>query len=186
MGKIQRHQRRVELRLDRALATQQWLEIYKEATLFNIEISTSDHTPIFLELNNSITIANSRRFRFENAWLKEAMCKDIVLDCWESNGELGYSQKLQACQTKLGVWGKEITWKFTQGIRDCKNHLKHLKQRKDRDYIRLYAKEQNRLNEVLIQKEIFWRQRSKQLWLQHGDQNSNFFHATASVRKKNN
>lgn len=41
----------VELRLDRALVTQKWLEAHNEATLFNIEVSTFDHTPIFLEVN---------------------------------------------------------------------------------------------------------------------------------------
>lgn len=37
----------VELHLDRALVTQQWLDIHMEATLFNLEVTTSEHTPIF-------------------------------------------------------------------------------------------------------------------------------------------
>lgn len=72
----------VELRLDRALVNQQWLDIHKEATLLNMEESTSDHTPIFFALNNCISNPNAKRFRFENAWLHEPMCKDIVLHCW--------------------------------------------------------------------------------------------------------
>lgn len=100
------------------------------------------------------------------------MCKDIVLSCWESNEGLGYNKTILDYQRKLGVWGKEITWNFTQRIRDYKHRLKHLKQRRDINSIRLYTEEQKKLNEVLIQKDIFWRQCSKQLWLQHGDQNS--------------
>lgn len=52
----------MELRLDRALATQQWLDIYNAAALFNIEISTSDHTPIFLELNKNLSSTTVRQF----------------------------------------------------------------------------------------------------------------------------
>lgn len=114
------------------------------------------------------------------------MCKDIVMDCWESNGNASYYNKLQACQAKLQVRGKEITGNFAQRIRDCKHILKHLKHRRDCDSIRLYAEEQNKLNEILTQKEIFWRQRSKQFWLQHGDQNSKFFHSSASAQRRNN
>lgn len=39
---------------------------------------------------------------------------------------------------------------------------------------------------ILDQKEIFWRQRSKQLWLQSGDKNTKFFHASCNTRRRTN
>ncbi|XP_074346853.1 uncharacterized protein LOC141685660 [Apium graveolens] len=121
----------VELRLDRALVNQQWLDIHKEATLSNMNVSTSDHTPIFLALNKCISNPKTRRFRFENAWLREPMCKDIVLHCWDTNKDSALNQKLLVCQAQLEVWDREITGNFTQKIRDCKHRLKYLKQRRD-------------------------------------------------------
>ncbi|XP_074373986.1 uncharacterized protein LOC141714363 [Apium graveolens] len=41
--------RHTEIRLDRALVTQTFLDLFKEAKLTNLEISTSDHSPLWLE-----------------------------------------------------------------------------------------------------------------------------------------
>ena len=35
-------------------------------------------------------------------------------------------------------------------------------------------------------KDIFWRQRAKQQWIQHGDRNTKFFHRVANNRRKFN
>lgn len=117
------------------------MEVHNEALLYNVEVSTSDHTPILLEVNEREKMKVGKHFRFENAWLRESMCKDIVLSYWESNEGMGYEQKILDYQRKLGLWGKKITGNFSQRIRDCKHRLKHLKQRRDDNSIRLYAEE---------------------------------------------
>lgn len=42
------------------------------------------------------------------------------------------------------------------------------------------------LLEVIDRKEIYWRQRSKQFWLREGDNNTKYFHAAASNRRRRN
>jgi hypothetical protein len=45
---------------------------------------------------------------------------------------------------------------------------------------------QDEINFILEQEDIRWKQRAKQNWYQYGDQNTPFFHAWASHRKRVN
>lgn len=58
--------KRVEIRLDRALVSKEWTENFQEAKLTNLEVSASDHYPILLEPMVEKIIVRTRRFRFEN------------------------------------------------------------------------------------------------------------------------
>ncbi|XP_060969989.1 uncharacterized protein LOC115713780 [Cannabis sativa] len=111
----------VEVRLDRALITPTFSQVFPLAVLTNLELSSSDHCPILLE-------------------------PDIVQQFTPSHNNL--AAKIKKCADVPGPWGKEIT--------------------------------------VLDQREAFWKQRSKQLWLKEGDQNSSYFHKTATTRKRHN
>jgi len=44
----------------------------------------------------------------------------------------------------------------------------------------------NRLDKLLVQDDLFWKQRAKTFWYREGDLNTKFFHATATSRKKMN
>ncbi|KAM6543427.1 hypothetical protein CsatB_007874 [Cannabis sativa] len=91
----------VEVRLHRALASSTWHQIFPSASLTNLDYSTSDHTPICLKpktLNNFTPI---RRFRFENSWLKEPLCVEIVRDCWDEGHDRSFRDKMQLCAEKL-------------------------------------------------------------------------------------
>lgn len=43
-----------------------------------------------------------------------------------------------------------------------------------------------KLNDLLLHEELYWKQREKIFWLEEGDMNSKFFHAAASSRKEVN
>lgn len=64
--------------------------------------------------------------------------------------------------------------------------MKKLRNKRDMQAQELYNAAKKELTLILSQREIFWRQRSKQLWLHSGDQNSRYFHAAASTRRKHN
>ena len=65
------------LRLDRALAMQDWINHYKDMRVHHSVASTSDHVALlisdFFALNKP-----HRRFQFEAMWTRRDECRDII------------------------------------------------------------------------------------------------------------
>lgn len=120
-----------EVRLDRALTTEDWLRLFPMAKLYNLEASSSDHSPLLLvpEVNNKFTA--KRRFRFENAWLTDPMCRQLVWDSWESNVGGDIQDKIKLCGENLQQWGKEITGRFNARIKSCRLEMRRLRKFRD-------------------------------------------------------
>ncbi|KAM6599952.1 hypothetical protein CsatA_019561 [Cannabis sativa] len=176
----------IESRLDRALVSKQWLVYFSSAQLLNLELSSSDHSPLLLNLVGQSYISRHKQFRFENFWLREPMCFQVVKDCWVESALGGIQEKIKLCGNKLTEWNNDYLGKFHSRLKHWKSEAKKFKAGRDDVSLRRFKEAENNLFEVLNQKEIFWRQRSKQLWLQEGDQNTKYFHATATSRRRSN
>uniref|UniRef100_A0A803NUT6 Reverse transcriptase domain-containing protein n=1 Tax=Cannabis sativa TaxID=3483 RepID=A0A803NUT6_CANSA len=74
----------MEARLDRAMVNFTWLTIFSDAKLFNLEVSPSDHTPLFLDIMPLIQAAGKKQFRFENHWTRFQECEEVIRQRWMS------------------------------------------------------------------------------------------------------
>ncbi|XP_060959195.1 uncharacterized protein LOC115699980 [Cannabis sativa] len=133
-----------------------------------------------------VVVARNQNFRFENSWLKEPICLKIIADSWSLYHSEGVLQKLKACGETLKIWGKDYSGDFSRRIKECKKEICQWKKGCDVGSVGKYQQAVNKLNNILLQKEVFWKQRSKQLWLREGDNNSKYFHATATARRRRN
>lgn len=176
----------VEVRLDRALVYAEWFLLFPNARLCNLGPSSSDHSPLFLDLATQFRFQHKRRFRFENAWGREPFCRQIVSDVWRSSRSASVSQKLQDCNGLLQSWGREITGNFRDRLTHSKAEMRFLRGSQRAEDIQRYEDLNNRFFDILLQKEIYWKRRAKQIWLQDGDHNTRFFHAWASKQRKSN
>ncbi|KAL8128213.1 hypothetical protein AgCh_014971 [Apium graveolens] len=171
-------------RLDRGLANKEWMEL--SATVQVMEVSTSDHLPLYLTLNRQVYIPKAHRFRFENMWIKEDECRNLVLDCW--NGIEGFNiiEKMALVCAKLEEWGGGMIKEMRIQIQNCKKDLRKYRSRRDVEGIQKYNKVMWEFMRLLEKQEIYWQQRAKQFWLREGDKNTRFFHKYAPARKEHN
>lgn len=85
--------------------------MFKEAQLTNLEVSTSDHSPLFLVPEVGLYINRRPVFRFEDALLREPVCYKLVEDVGSSSSE-SFSAKLTQYSELLSAWDKEVTGSF--------------------------------------------------------------------------
>jgi hypothetical protein len=90
-----------EERLDRALATQSWIDEFPCFKFMNTIADRSDHTPILLRLINAEKEIKARVFKFENAWLEEQGLSDVVKGAWNREANDPLISKIRRCTEDL-------------------------------------------------------------------------------------
>lgn len=68
-----------------------------------MEASYSDHLPIFLDPARVVSSPRNKKFRFENNWLRESDCIEIVMDSWVSSVGMPLQNKIDSCGSAFFV-----------------------------------------------------------------------------------
>ena len=93
---------RTYLRLDRALATNDWISYFSGTRVLHLVDSTSDHCALLIADSIAMQPSRNRRFHFEEMWTKKKECKDIIRNTWGGGCLHGgtpdsISSSLQSC-----------------------------------------------------------------------------------------
>lgn len=176
----------VQERLDRGLVNDDWKRVFPDAELCVLDVSTSDHLPLLLQLHRRVYVPKRRIFEFENLWLREKDCMQIVESSWNEVHHGDILCKINNCAVTLEEWGGGVVKEFKQKSLTVRNELWQFRSRRDAYGVERYNRARNKFHELLKRQEIYWQQRAKQFWLRNGDQNTRFFQKYASSRRKNN
>ena len=181
----------VKRRLDRAIASISWRLAFPKASVVHLSAIESDHTPICLDSNPVESFAH-RPFRFEAAWARDPRCYDVIDKAWSSEPRgsefFRLCNKQEETRKALRTWNKEVFGKCQNRINSLMQEIKSIQEGDSSvDHGILEGKLQTELAEWLTRSEMIWRQKSRELWLKHGDKNSKFFHlSTIFQRRRNN
>ncbi|XP_037491756.1 uncharacterized protein LOC119369500 [Jatropha curcas] len=150
----------IEEKLDHILATDSWRRKFSQARAMVLDKSSSDHLPIYLELRHFMPRAQRTA--------------------------VGLAERISRCRALLEVWGEEFRHYQKGEFATCLAIMAAtIGSRIAGDNVR-FLEAKNRYQELLLQKEIFWKQRAKEFWLREGDANTCFFHRRASACQQQN
>ncbi|XP_074346736.1 uncharacterized protein LOC141685541 [Apium graveolens] len=94
---------------------------------------------------------------------------------------------IKQCSLNLASWSRAKFGSLTTEIKTTHQRIVaiHIAQDQSNDNEELKVMER-KLNDFLYKEEVFWKQRSRELWLQAGDQNTKNFHQRAKKKNKIN
>lgn len=178
----------IQERLDRCLANERLTTVWEGISVVHCARHESDHAPTSIGLEK-VRVEGQRKktrlFRFN-----EYMCSDQEFDrlvtwAWRDEGD-NCGEKIQA--TQQGIQGYEtVHGTLGKNIKELTEKLKKAeKWQSSAENVAKRKSMERELSELLKQEEVYWRQRSRAIWLKEGDKNTRFFHRKATQRQKVN
>ncbi|XP_019161998.1 PREDICTED: uncharacterized protein LOC109158536 [Ipomoea nil] len=178
--------RMLEEKLDRILSSDGWLDLFGGVRALSLTVPYSDHRPLMLTPVSLPTVRRRARFCFDNMWLREEACREIVAHSWDRTVGLDTLARVEACARDIARWGRHYNKDFQWKIEQNKRRLDLLSSRRDGPGMREYEVVEKNLIFLLEQQHSFWKQRAKEFWYKGGDVNNKFFHNSVKARRRKN
>lgn len=177
-------------RLDRAVATLEWLLRFPSTRVHHLDVRWSDHKPLWVSMD-PMMCPSRKLFRFEEVWTSDQGCEEVITSAWKKPvpGVPMFSVwgKIHACRRELRVWSKQSFGNIKTKIHEVEKRLRQAEtvsmQGGEHFPVVLLKKE---LHSLLAKEERLWRQRSRTEWLKVGDRNTRYIHCRATQRKRRN
>ncbi|KAK7260044.1 hypothetical protein RIF29_25766 [Crotalaria pallida] len=176
-------------RLDRVLMNLEWRITYPHMSVHHLDPLKSDHNPLLLDFATTGEVNRGRRpFRFMASWLSHKDLPKVISPLWDSKEQ--WNEKILSTKEGLKKWNIDeygnIFKKKNQLLRLLNGISRSLAMGQN-DYLEnlqhILWKE---YEQVIIDEEVLWFQKSRCKWIALGDRNTKYFHDTTLVRRRKN
>jgi hypothetical protein len=178
----------IRQRLDRGLASSQWVHLFPSFSILHLPTSTSDHHPLLLDTAHS-EASLFRPFKFEEFWTHHPDCFSTVNLAWSPVcfGSPGHilNQKLRSTKAALRSWNRHSFGNIQCQISSLTTQLEDLYRAPNLPIFSSTEQGlQKTIDALLRQEEILWRSKSREQWLTCKDLNTKFFHLSTLIRRR--
>jgi hypothetical protein len=177
----------IQARLDRFLATSNWMNCFSHYTNMHLLKYGSHQCPIMLEFSPITLCRQNQGYitgkKFEHMWLRDQDHFQVVKDSWQRYNT-NITTSLSRTLNELHNQGKTKFGCISKRIQQTKSDLQTLNSQNNVDP--MPAIKEKELDDLLQREELWWSQRSRAMWLKHGDKNTSYFHQKANQRRKKN
>lgn len=147
----------------------------------------SDHRPILARIQSQ-EVRVHRSFKFDKRWLGKDGLEAAIKEGWaltagRDSSELHF--KISNVRRAISKWKKANPTNSAKKIEDI-NVLLEIDQTEDGVSSEEILNLKWNLCSAYREEELYWKQKSRVLWLQEGDRNTKFFHAVTKHRRGRN
>ncbi|XP_023891996.2 uncharacterized protein LOC112003995 [Quercus suber] len=114
-------------RLDRGLATNSWFLKFPGTKVHHLRCDSSNHIPLHIIFSGLDPHNRKKPFCFEEMWLSNPGCNEIVEVVWHSSSTTGSSegilQRVEKCGRDLSWWNRNVFGNVRRELEKLRNLL---------------------------------------------------------------
>ncbi|KAF7134615.1 hypothetical protein RHSIM_Rhsim08G0178900 [Rhododendron simsii] len=180
----------IRVRLDRAMVTVDWRNLFPLTQVWNELKVGSDHCPLIVKCRVPLKRVPFS-FKFESKWTTHPECGQIIASAWTQSQQgshlYGLVQRLKKCKEFLLEWSKKTFGRDKMNLKRFQERLRSIQMALfSQENLQEERKLIKEIEVLLLREEMTLHQRSRVNWLTYGDKNSAFFHACINQRRQRN